>query len=317
MERRFSLGQAVVVVIVLGVVVALLLPPLSRGHSPGRRSDCRVNLRNIGLGLGQWQANHRQEYPVLLEVGRPGGMQSVWEQLVSADYIRDTETFVCPSSKDSIPSDAMGVLNSSYGYDNARIDRKSAAGRIIMGDCLERLWAAGQRPDGAPELVPANHDDGANVCYDDKAVVYIKSTLNFKRWIPVQGPGLTGSTYDFVRQGVIRNSRIEEDGLLNEDEYSPGGTDHDDAYAIEYDSGPGVSAEDARDRWRMLTDWEFETGVLRQGDTFVPVPQSKTDASVQPMRGFRHGTGWPSTGPEGARDIETGGPYTAPAIWTY
>jgi hypothetical protein len=38
---------------------------------------------------------------------------------------------------------------------------------------------------------------------------------------------------------------------------------------------------------------------------------------VQPLRGFRHGAGWPRTGPEGARDIETGGPRTAPAIWEY
>ncbi len=327
MERRFSLGQAVIVVLLLCVVATLVMPMCPRAHEAARRSDCRANLHYMALGLGQWQADHDQAYPVLLGADRPGGMQGIWEQLLLAgyladylaDYMDETDEVVCPSFsrdfEDLVGEGAVG--DASYGYDNARIDPNSAAGRIIMGDCRERLWADGRQPEGAPERMPANHDDGANVGYDDKAVVYIQSTLNFKRWIPAQGPSLTSNTYDFVREGVIQNTRIEEDGLPNESGPSSGSLDHDDAYAIEYDSGPDVSAEDARNKWRLLTDWEFETGLLRQGDAFVPMPKSKIDASVQPMRGFRHGTGWPSTGPEGARDIQTGGPYVAPAIWTY
>jgi hypothetical protein len=312
MWRRFSLWQAVVLVIVLGVAALLVAPMFAEigGHS--RRSACRANLHNIGLGLGQWQADNDQAYPALLEEGRAGGKWGIWERLVAVGYVRGgPEVFVCPTTKDGVPVDATGMVNSSYGYDNGRIPGNAAAGRIVMADCLQRLWASGRWPEEASELVKANHDDGANVLYDDKAAVYIKTTLSFKRWIPQQAPGLTGSAYDFVRQGVVQNTRIQEDVFEN------AADEHDDAFAIEYDTGPGVAPEDVRDKWRLLTDWEFETGLIRDGDTFVPVPKSKTDASVQPMRGYRHGTGWPSTGPEGARDIQTGGPRSAPAVWEY
>jgi len=255
--------------------------------------------------------------------------------------------------------DYVDLLNASYNYDNARIHKNSAAGRIIAGDGLWRQWMRNaSKPnldsgeDWQYEGIEPNHEDGAYVVYDDKAVAYIKRTLNYKRWIPYQADAtLAGSTisletepdcdsarpgpnrpclgarFDWVRQGVIQNPRIEEDELPN------GPNEHDDAYAIE--GVPG--APDMADQWWMLSEFQFETGVLigaanwqtdghgritGVGDipeATVLVSKSKTDASIQPFRHYRPGTGWPDDKRE-ARPSESRlpiGDHAAGDIWTY
>jgi hypothetical protein len=260
------------------------------------------------------------------------------------------------------------LLNTSYNYDNGRIHLVSAAGRIVAGDGLWRQWNKAMdtdttEPDDQRPLdsgqnqntrVLPNHDDGANVCYDDKAVVYIKRTLNFKRWLPYQDDARTswqyshynpemepnlgtalnygavdntlkteeslnrpmlGAEYDVVRQGVIQNSRIEEDKFAND------ANEHDDAYACEVDSN--LLAADNTDLWWVLSDFQFRSGILQGGyywrmggDGFygnnwqqMPgepteqvtrtnlnvkmVPRHKTDASIQPFRHYRPITGRP------------------------
>jgi prepilin-type processing-associated H-X9-DG protein len=251
--------------------------------------------------------------------------------------------------------DHRDLLNSSYNYDNARIAKNAAAGRIIAGDGLWRQW---MRNASAPDIdsqndweyegVEPNHDDGANVLYADGAAAYVKRTLDYKRWIPYQADAMTadgitletepeldtpadgpdraclGARYDWVRQGVIQNPRIEEDGIPN------GKAEHDDAYAIEGATGD----PDLPDQWWMLSEFQFETGVLVVGKDWLTdgrggitdtkgsvegmkrVPKSKIDASIQPFRHYRPGTGQPDDG----NDCEFGlqiDAHGAGSMWSY
>jgi Tfp pilus assembly protein PilE len=385
-ERKFSLVEAVVLLIIVGVLVALLMPALARQPYPGRRSDCRANLHNIGLGLGQWQADNKQNYPVTVGYTlQENIIANGFGRIYSVGYCADEDVYVCPSTEKKVELSAidanrtwaesaewmykligdgglltdndleyMCILNSSYNYDNARIPKNAAAGRIIGGDGLWRQWMrnaseplldSGQKV----ELVEPNHDDGANVLYDDKAVIYIKRTLPYKRWIPYQtdavlagstisletepdrdakkpGPDrpFLGDSYDWVRQGVIQNTRIEEDALPN------GKAEHDDAYAIE-----GVPADsEIADQWWMLSEFQFETGILVGGRDWLTdghgritdtkgsiegmkrVPQSKIDASIQPFRHYRPGTGQPDDNEDCEFGLEVDS-HGAGSIWEY
>jgi competence protein ComGC len=380
-QMSFGLSGVVAVLVLLSVIIALAIPVLTSGPHRAFRSACRASLHNIGLGLGQWEADHDQEYPVTVDYTVQENMiADVFGRLYHAGYCYDEDLYVCPSTEKVVrlwsvreraehgsggrmwtqnastlwalvsavsygntfdPSrmtefydqDSVILMNASYNYDNARIAKNSAAGRIIAGDGLRRQWMrnasepaldAGQ--DQEVERVEANHDDGANVLFDDKAVIYIKRTLQFKRWIPYQSdavlagstlsletepdsdakkPGpdrpFLGDSYDWVRRGVIQNTRIEEDALPN------GKDEHDDAYAIE-----GVPADSSiTDQWWMLSEFQYETGILIGGRDWLTdgqgritdtrgsiagmerVPESKTDASIQPLRHYRPGTGWP------------------------
>jgi competence protein ComGC len=403
--KALTLVDVLFLVIVVVVLAALLMPALTRGPHRAYRSECRASLHNIGLSIGQWEADHDQEYPVTVDFSASENMISdVFGRIYAAGYCNDEDVYVCPSSEKVVrlwsvrthdgdgPAGRMWtknastlwalmstvihgnaldpapmtefyhsgpalLLNSSYNYDNGRIPTNAAAGRIIGGDGLWRQWMRNASEplldsEQEVELVEPNHDDGANVLFDDKAVIYIKRTLHYKRWIPYQtdavlagstisletepdrdarkpGPDrpFLGDSYDWVRHGVIQNTRIEEDAVPN------GKDEHDDAYAIE--GVPGDS--EIADQWWMLSEFQYETGVLVGGRDWLTdghgritdtkgsvegmerVPKSKIDASIQPLRHYRPGTGWPddnrlSTPPEQRLPI---GNHEAGEMWSY
>ncbi len=143
-RRGFTLIELLVVIAIIGVLIALLLPAVQSAREAARRTQCVNNLKQLGLGLHNYESSVGTfpignaltgvgNGPAILENGWsvPARLMPYMEQAAAFDYAnfqvkysnRQNLTIIalkinfllCPSEPNDVPEDTRYHL-ASYGW---------------------------------------------------------------------------------------------------------------------------------------------------------------------------------------------------------
>ncbi|HEX8550664.1 MAG TPA: DUF1559 domain-containing protein [Abditibacteriaceae bacterium] len=101
----FTLIEILVVVAILALLAAILFPVFGRARENGRAASCSSNLKQIGLGLAQYESDNDGFYPtaggtILWDVTDVSTGRASWMQQINP-YLKSRQILRCASDSRS------------------------------------------------------------------------------------------------------------------------------------------------------------------------------------------------------------------------
>src|SRR5687767_9685776 len=114
-RRGFTLIELLVVIAIIAILAAILFPVFAQAREAARKTSCRSNLKQIGMGIMMYVQDYDEQFPARTDPtgtfgaaghARPDGLErstidrpatfSNWP-VWYAPHIKNGQVFLCPS----------------------------------------------------------------------------------------------------------------------------------------------------------------------------------------------------------------------------
>ena len=96
MRKNFTLIELLVVIAIIAILASMLLPALNQARERGKAANCISNLRQLGLGVGQYVSDNADFLPLTYAEG-----WTMPRRLYTETKYVPTTGFDCPSMQQS------------------------------------------------------------------------------------------------------------------------------------------------------------------------------------------------------------------------
>jgi len=236
-RRAFTLVEMLVVIAIIGILIAMLLPALSRAREAARNSQCKNNLRQFGIGFHLFaDRDPAGRFCTGAYDFRRDGCPDTWgwvADLVNIGAARPGE-MLCPTN----PLRALEKVNDMLGKDTT--DAKDGAGpdRTQVGACYYGGSDWGGTPTNSAEradfVARTIFEKGYNTNYV-ASWYFVRSGVKFEPGVnPIVscskatgGPGASGykgiaMTTGPLTRRIVESSRVVSSNLPLLGDAAPG-----------------------------------------------------------------------------------------------
>jgi prepilin-type N-terminal cleavage/methylation domain-containing protein/prepilin-type processing-associated H-X9-DG protein len=148
LRRGLTLVEVIIAIVIIGVLVAVLLPFRHASRQGARRANCKSNLRQIGLACHLYADDNNGYFPNCAW-RYPAAFDGYWPaagsglnalKMLYPTYVDNAKLFKCPPTQDDVTGFQAGTTitdknGGSYAYD-PRHKAAHAGSVVIAGDRL-------------------------------------------------------------------------------------------------------------------------------------------------------------------------------------